>query len=355
MRSSLTVVLGLCVACEREPIDETPPAAPAVAPDAEVTSPPSFAGSAPIEVDPRIDKLAKDPSGRLISDGDLPQPPTDEPKAYRAWLASLSPQQQLRIRAFCRTRPLDYEYECGGIGPLHVPVPPVAEMMRDLRELGEDETAAMGPPIYFASMQSWRSALSPAQRRYVDRFCTGEDSPHSDLCGPNTPLVIAFDAQPIEFATSAGAFAFAPGSPVASDWPTATTPWLALDRDHSGTIDSGAELFGDRTRLPDGSRAVNGFAALAALDDNRDGRIDASDAAFASLALWSDRDGDRATGAGELTPLANQIVSISLADTLDVRCDARGNCEGERAAMTWRDAAGTLRTGAVVDVYLPTR
>jgi len=49
------------------------------------------------------------------------------------------------------------------------------------------------------------------------------------------------------------------------------------------------------------------------------------------------------------------IVAISLADRSQPRCDARGNCEGERASITWRDARGALRTGAIVDVYLPRR
>jgi len=28
------------------------------------------------------------------------------------------------IATFCRTNPLGYQTECGGIGPLHIPLPP---------------------------------------------------------------------------------------------------------------------------------------------------------------------------------------------------------------------------------------
>jgi hypothetical protein len=64
--------------------------------------------------------------------------------------------------------------------------------------------------------------------------------------------------------------------------------------------------------------------------------------------LWSGRDGDA------LAPLSRSIVSISLANRTEPRCDARGNCEGQRASITWRDTTG-VHTGTVIDVYLPAR
>jgi hypothetical protein len=57
--------------------------------------------------------------------------------------------------------------------------------------------------------------------------------------------------------------------------------------------------------------------------------IDAADPAFAALLLWSDRDGDGRSTQAELVP--------------------DHDCEGERAAMTG------VRSGSVVDVYLPRR
>jgi hypothetical protein len=180
----------------------------------------------------------------------------------------------------------------------------------------------------------------------------GESSPSNDLCGDNTPLVVAFDDQRVEL-TTGGRFAFRPGSPTATDWPTAVTPWIALDRDGDGRITSGAELFGSDTVLPSGAHASNGFEALAALDGNHDGRIDAADPTFAALVLWSDRNADQRSTPDELSPLSDQIVSISLANRRDVHCDARDNCEGERAAFVNR--ADSSRSGSVIDVYLPRR
>lgn len=278
--------------------------------------------------------------------GALPEPPSVVPEEYQLWLRQLPKAEQQRIATFCGKHRTDFQTVCGGIGPLHIPYPP---FVRARMPQPGDVTSL------FASSEEWQASLSPRQLRYIDRTCVGgEMMESSDLCGDNTPLVVAFDQQPIAF-TRGGTFAFHPGAPVATDWPTATTPWIALDRDGDGAITSGAELFGSDTVLPGGDEAENGFLALAALDANHDGRIDASDPAFRSLVLWADRDGDQRSAPGELQPLAQVIVSISLAHRLDLRCDARDNCEGERAMLTWRDAAGALREGTVVDVYLPRR
>lgn len=178
--------------------------------------------------------------------------------------------------------------------------------------------------------------------RDYERHCTQELGPRR---GCNTPLVVAFEGEAIAFRSDACAFAFR-GQPVTSDWPTATTPWLALDRDGDGMITRGDELFGDGV-----PGARDGFEALAQLDANGDGIIDANDPAFTSLVLWADRDGDRRGEPDELTPLADLVVAIPLAHARDVRCTARGDCEGERGALVRRDGA----RGAVVDVYLPER
>jgi hypothetical protein len=129
--------------------------------------------------------------------------------------------------------------------------------------------------------------------------------------------------------------------------------WLALDRDGDGAIADGSELFGSMTVLSSGRRARNGFEALRELDEDGDGRITPADSGFARLLLWSDEDGDRVSGRGELRSLASfGVVSIDLDYGVDLRCDARGNCEVERASFRWFDASGAERVGAIVDVHL---
>ncbi len=138
------------------------------------------------------------------------------------------------------------------------------------------------------------------------------------------------------------------------DWPTARTPFLAIDRDGDGRIADGSELFGSMTVLSSGERAPNGFAALRELDTDGDGHITPADAGFSRLLVWSDRDGDRRSTPTELAPATRwELLSIDLDVAVDPRCDDRGNCEVERASFRYRDAAGVVRTGAVVDVHLP--
>ncbi|HEY0133739.1 MAG TPA: hypothetical protein VGB85_06650 [Nannocystis sp.] len=170
-------------------------------------------------------------------------------------------------------------------------------------------------------------------------------------CAESTPLVLNFDGAPVEYGSAGKHFDL--GTCAATDWPTARTPWLALDRDRSGHIDEGSELFGSATRMRAGSLADNGFTALSELDADRDGKITAADPKFSELVLWADGDADRRSSGLELQPLAALgLVSIELGYSSDRRCDARANCEVERASFVWRDGLGREQTGEVIDVHL---
>lgn len=158
-----------------------------------------------------------------------------------------------------------------------------------------------------------------------------------------TPLALVPDGRTPAFAASPpGAPAVALGCEGA-DWPTADTPWLALDRDGDGFVVPPRELLGAGSPTPRGP-AENGFAALAALDANGDGRLDEADPAFPELLLWFDADADHVGLPGELVPLS-AVLPAPL--PLDVRpsrtCDDRGNC-----AIDHLDVSG----GRITDLYL---
>lgn len=261
--------------------------------------------------------------------------PVPEPVAQhrrqtpRQWYRSLPRSQRDKVASSCATF---LEQQCQ------------ASLRRALTMRPGDEERVVAA---IAAIEPEPVAHLPADK--LKAYCKNDFPPPS--C--ETPLVIAFDDQPVEFAPAAGErFAFVPDAPMASDWPTATTPWIALDLDGDGKITSGAELFGSSTVLPGGGRAANGFVALAALDANGDGVLDARDPMFAELLLWSDRDGDHQSSPDELRPLASVVTRIPLAFTRDARCTDRDDCEGERGTLHWRDAGGGDHVGAVVDVYL---
>ncbi len=172
-----------------------------------------------------------------------------------------------------------------------------------------------------------------------------------------TPLVLAFRGEPVQFNTAvAASFDLTGTMSVITDWPTSTTPWLALDRNGNGKVDGGHELFGSATLLASGETASNGFVALRELDSNSDGRVDASDDSWGRLLVWSDVNSDRLTTSNELsTAAARELVAIELGYTVERRCDARGNCEVERAGFVYRDGGGEELRGTVIDVHLRLR
>ena len=118
--------------------------------------------------------------------------------------------------------------------------------------------------------------------------------------------------------------------------------FLALDRNGNGRIDDGSELFGDQ------HGALNGFEELARFDDNRDGRIDRSDAIFDSLRLLhGSREGQEAARLSTL--LEHGIESFDLRYTAgQTRDDAHGNTLAERSAYQRSDGS----RGALVDAWV---
>ncbi|MFT3707694.1 MAG: hypothetical protein QM817_08505 [Archangium sp.] len=212
------------------------------------------------------------------------------------------------------------------------------------------------PDIWENYVQGWVTnrcdgALEETGGQYNTFFCR---SSGNDEFRCTTPLVFSFDSSPVKFEQSDRPFAFTPRVPVQSDWPSAATPWLARDLNDNGRIDDGSELFGSNTRVGDGI-AKHGFEALAALDADGNGRIDAQDPAFRELVIWRDANGDRRSQRSELTSLGEErIDSIALTFTDQPKCDSRGNCERQRASFGFRDASGTKREGNVIDVWLKT-
>jgi Ca2+-binding RTX toxin-like protein len=95
----------------------------------------------------------------------------------------------------------------------------------------------------------------------------------------------------------------------AVSWNAGADGILAVDADGSGRIENGAELIAANAA---GANATS--RAIATLDSNGDGVIDAADADFSKLQIWVDADRDGFTDEGELTGLSDlDIQAIDVA------------------------------------------
>ncbi len=126
-------------------------------------------------------------------------------------------------------------------------------------------------------------------------------------------------------------------------WATSGDGLLVRDLNGNGQIDNGTELFGDRTKLKNGQIAANGFAAMADLDSNGDGKLDSQDSAWTELKIWQDRNSDGITDAGELKTLSELgIKSIATGYTTNTSTDANGNVHQQQGSYTKADGSTAL-------------
>ncbi|MHB1076707.1 beta strand repeat-containing protein [Thiobacillus sp.] len=116
---------------------------------------------------------------------------------------------------------------------------------------------------------------------------------------------------------------------------------LVMDRNGNGTIDSGAELFGNATPAYGvNGNTADGFAALAQEDTNHDGVVNAQDANFASLRVWQDLNQDGISQSNELTTLDQQgIVSFNVVSTQNSQILANGNQIANLGTFTRADGS----------------
>ena len=163
----------------------------------------------------------------------------------------------------------------------------------------------------------------------------------------SSPLVLDLDGDGIETrGLLAGAFFDHAGDGFAelTGWIGADDGLLILDRNGNGTVDHGAELFGNETRLTDGTKAGDGYEALAQFDENGDGQVDASDPVWNQLRVWRDADGNGDSEASELHALADVgVAAIGTTATSSTLMDANGNEHRLVGDFTRSDAARERR------------
>jgi hypothetical protein len=117
---------------------------------------------------------------------------------------------------------------------------------------------------------------------------------------------------------------------------------LFYDENMNGLLDGGAELVGNRV---DG---LNGFEELAEMDENGDGKVDATDAAWQFLKLFQDRNGDGQVGALEVALLSELgIAELSALWEPDEGSDGEGLRRVGSSSFTRQDGS----QGLMLDYY----
>ena len=115
---------------------------------------------------------------------------------------------------------------------------------------------------------------------------------------------------------------------------------LVMDINHNGKIDTGRELFGNNTKMSDGSLAQNGYEALQELDSNHDGIINNVDDSWKTLQVWQDRNGNGQVDDGELFSLeAAGVAAINTQYEKSTLIDKQGNAHKQTGTITMVDGA----------------
>jgi hypothetical protein len=231
---------------------------------------------------------------------------------------------------------------------------------------GTGQPGLSGPPPTITR----RDAPPPPPPPPDSTDCPSDNGDPQPICLRNcpvdcpSPIIIDLTGNGFQLTSAANGVKFDiknTGVPIQIAWTAnANNAFLVLDRDGSGTITNGSELFGNFTpQLP--SAHPNGFAALAVYDQpdhggNGDGIIDARDQIFSSLRLWLDANHDGICQPGELYNLLDLgVFSISLDYKLSRRVDQYGNKFRYRARINAGSSGEDTDVGKqAYDVFLVT-
>jgi hypothetical protein len=226
----------------------------------------------------------------------------------------------------------------------------VAMTGEQIQQLATNQLSGMTNTLLGVIETQDLAGLSMEQADYLTASKSAAFSTEELAVMPVSPIVLDLDGNGVSTLSVGSGVAFdvnADGEVRKTGWVSATDGLLVRDLNADGKIENGTELFGSATKLADGSTAKDGYQALAELDGNADGVIDAQDAGYASLQVWVDGDSDGVTDAGELRGLIEAGVAAINLDAVSSTARDNGNQLGLTGSYTATD--GT--THAAADVW----
>lgn len=167
-----------------------------------------------------------------------------------------------------------------------------------------------------------------------------------------TPLAIDLNANGIQTLSSNSNIAFdfdSNKTPIQTGWLHPDDGFLVWDKNNDGVIDNGEELFGDRSLLPNNTKAQDGFLALSYLDSNRNKLIDKGDNLWSELKVWQDKNSDGITQKDELYSLDKAGINyIELNITKSHFYDLNNNFHQLESFVNWDNGNRTLITDVLL-------
>ncbi|MFA9461538.1 hypothetical protein [Thiohalorhabdus methylotrophus] len=217
-----------------------------------------------------------------------------------------------------------------------------SETMQDLASGVNELSDGISDTVndWFTNAFSWQERIDPLT---LDLDADGLETQGTDV---DDPVLFDHNGDGVKRATG---------------WIKPDDAFLALDRNGNGTIDTGAELFGDNTPLVNGDGDVtgvaeDGFEALRDQDTNGDGVVNSEDANWDELRVWRDLDSDGVTDEGELQGLDEAgIASFSVEAESNNQLQDNGNVVADLGTYQWADGStGTVGqvTGEMADIDL---
>ena len=204
----------------------------------------------------------------------------------------------------------------------------------------------------------WGPAQSDVKSHY--KSCYGDTNQwvqrtrweliHDGVCRAS-PLVLDLDGDGVHLGSLDAAVSFdlfADGNRVHTAWVDAHDGLLALDRNGNGAIDDASELFGN---VSGGEQQADGFAALAQIDANDDGFVDARDPAFGELRVWRDANHDGVSQPGELLTMQQAGVKRLIVDAHRASGPSTIDAHGNEIPLVGGFVRTDGTTGQMVDAY----